>query len=660
MNLKWPIRVLAIIAVASVVMFDGLYPAYAYITRTQIIGVPGSVGTNGEISGGSTFIVASTNDPSLIQMNSKDYFRYGPDGLTILNDSGQQLNFGGIWHFDHVFHNGTPITSNNGYLFVTRDKVDSWIQAAKGDLSYVNTHLYDTTFQDITGTDPDYGQAVTLSSLAQIIAESGGEFIPNPAQYNSSAYATNPASASIGIVGSTQTVKQGTPVQFFDHAYVEAYHSIYHFEYVEVFNSNGQDVTSQAFNNDNLRGKTPYNGETILTPDRHVMTEVNGGGATTLPPTTQTWVNGGGSVPNTINTSNLQPGRYTIRLWVKDWFNRGNSSPATATFTVTSANGANPPGGANNGGGNGGAGGGNTGGGGKCPAPVVPPQPANYVESYYWSPDGSGGQILTWVDSNWVLTEVTSNGCPAYEWVDHPKTYTHDYPLYISNFAVTGMFYDPGTPENLWSPTNTAASQKNSDQFYDGSTFGGNQALPTYGNPNRAPAIYARVGGGFSFRVMWTGSPHDMPASANVSYRLSNPNGSSRTWSKLFNLLPQTIFNQGDIPVWDSSGNGYPPPATEYGWAYTTIPKYAIQGTPNAYSELTAWNMTGDPNGAAHISASVTFTTGTGSSVTWNNGDLAQTLNYPTWYFIHETPVPNAAYEQNHSTYNRNYSYLVP
>jgi hypothetical protein len=652
MRFKWPLRIVGIMTTVAAVALVSSDQAYAYISRTPLIGSPGTIETNGQITGGSTFIVANTNDISLQSMGSYDYFRYGADGLTILNDSGQQLNIGGIWHFDHILHDGTPITQNNGYLFVTPDQVNSWILAAKGDLSYVNGHLLNTVFEDWTSSDLDYGQTVTLSNLANIIDESGGEFIPNPAMYNSSAYATNPAYASIGIVGGTQTVKQGAPVQFYDHAYVEAYHSGYHFEYVEVFNSNGQDVTSQAFNNSSLQGRAAYNGETILTPDGHVMTEVDGGGATTEPPTTQTWINGGSSIPNTINTSNLQPGRYTVRLWVKDWYNRGNSSPATATFTVTNANGGNPTGGGNGGGG--------TGTGGTCPPVVTPPQPTNYVENYYWSPDGSGGQILTWVDSNWVLTSVTSNGCPAYQWVDQPKTYTHDYPLYVSNFAVTGLFYDPGTPSNLWSPTNTTASQSNQDQFYDGSTYGGDQPSPTYGNPNRAPAIYARVGGGFSFRVMWTGSPHDMPASASVSYQLSNPNGSLRMWSKSFNLLPQTIFNQGDVPVWDPSGNGYPPPATEYGWAYTTIPKYATQGTPYSYSQLTAWNLSGDPSGAAHISASVTFSTGTGSSVTWNNGDLAQMLNYPTFYFIHETAVPNAPYMQNQPTYSRNYSYLVP
>ncbi|MCF8567782.1 hypothetical protein LLE49_23965 [Alicyclobacillus tolerans] len=259
-----------------------------------------------------------------------------------------------------------------------------------------------------------------------------------------------------------------------------------------------------------------------------------------------------------------------------------------------------------------------------------------------------------------LQTTTDSDGCLMYEWVDQPKTYSHDYPLNISNLQITGLFYDPGRPGDLWSPSNPSASQENNDGYSDGSTVDGNPSLPTYGNPDVSPVVYTRVGGGFSFRLMWTGSPHDMPARAEVTYNLVNPDGETRVWNKSFELLPQTIFNQGDVPVWDPYGNGYPPPATEYGWAYTSIPKYASPGTPSSYSELTAWNLTGDSSGAAHIEADVTFTTGTGSAVTWNHPDLAQMLGYPTWYYIHEVPEPNAQYEQTQPTYTRNFTYSLP
>jgi len=186
------------------------------------------------------------------------------------------------------------------------------------------------------------------------------------------------------------------------------------------------------------------------------------------------------------------------------------------------------------------------------------------MDEQIWSPDGSGGQYLTWTDTNWVLQQASAGGCVTYQWVDQPKTYTHDYALSISSFAVTGLFYDPGKPGDLWSPTNTSASQRNGDQFYDGSTSNGNPALPTYGNPAASPAIYVRVDGGFAFRVMWTGSPNDMPGNADV-------------------------------------------------------------------------NLTGNPSTVVHIDTTVTFSTMSGSNVTWHDPDMAQTLGYPTWYFVGET-----------------------
>ena len=292
-----------------------------------------------------------------------------------------------------------------------------------------------------------------------------------------------------------------------------------------------------------------------------------------------------------------------------------------------------------------------------CPPPTIPPKPPNRVLSYDWSPDGSGGQYLTWTDTNWVLQQRSDgNGCAVDTWVDEPRTYTHDYPLSVNHFQVTGLFYDPGKPGELWSPSNPMASQRNQDAGTDGSTMNGNPALPTFGDPDRSPAVYVRVGGGFAFRLMWTGSPHDMPAAARVIFRIINPGGQVGTWGKTFQLLSATVDNHGDVPVWDPSGQGYPPPATEYGFVYTPIPKYASTGTPTSFSELTVWNLTGDPTTAARLSAAVTFTTASGSSVTWTNSDLAQTLGYPTWYFLHQIPNPSAKYEAVQPSWNESYT----
>ena len=292
-----------------------------------------------------------------------------------------------------------------------------------------------------------------------------------------------------------------------------------------------------------------------------------------------------------------------------------------------------------------------------CQPPTIPPKPSNRVLSYDWSSDGSGGQILTWTDTNWVLQQRSdTNGCAVDTWVDEPRTYTHDYPLYLNHFQVTGLFYDPGSPRDIWSPSNPAASQRNHDAGTDGSTMNGSPALPTFGDPARSPAVYVRVGGGLAFRLMWTGSPHDMPRAARVVFRIINPGGQAGTWRKTFQLLPATINDQRDIPVWDPFGQGYPPPATEYGFVYTPIPKYATTGTPTSFSQLTALNLTGDPATAARLSAAVTFTTASGSSVTWANSDLAQTLGYPTWYFLHQIPNSSAKYEQSQPTWKESYT----
>ncbi|WP_156481893.1 hypothetical protein [Ferroacidibacillus organovorans] len=522
--------------------------------------------------------------------------------------------------------------------------VSQWIAALKGDPSYVTAHLWNTTFIDSAG------QPFSVSNVSQIVEMSGAAFVPNSNGdwFNQPVYATDPPKAQITIVGS-DSVQQGKSLKFKDHAFIEAYHTNYHFEWVTVKNASGVDVTSESFNENSLQGKAPYNGETLYASNGAPMVEVQGGGATTYPPSFVETTDGGSTQPNEIDTKNLSPGHYVIKLEVKDWFNRAATS-ATVDFTVIQAPSPpqpplppptppSPPSGPT------------------CPNPTIPPMPANEVLSYNWSPDGTGGQMLTWTDTHWQLqTTSDSDGCTLFEWVDSPITYHHDYPLNLSNFQVTGLFYDPGQPGDVWSPTNPTASQQNSDAYSDGSTDGGNQALPTYGNPTRSPSIYVRVGGGVAFRLEWTGSPHDMPSRANVTFQLVNPDGDTNVWTKAFPLLSDTIFNQGDVPVWDPNGNGFPPPATEVGWVYTSIPKYATTGVPKSFSQLTAWNVSGDRASSAHLGTSVSFITGEGSTVTWNDADFAQTLGYPTWYYLHQIPDATAKYEQSQPTWNRMYT----
>jgi len=621
--------------------------AFAYIQRSD--NPPGTAGfiiPNGQIVGGTEFVIQHTGDPTLTTIQERtDYYKYGSDGIPIYNGND---TLGGIWGFDHVSHNGVPISENNGYKMVGQSTVSQWIAALKGDPSYVQSHLWNTTFKD------GAGQTFGVSNVSQIVEQSGASFVPLQAGQNyfdQPVYATDPPRAKLSISGS-DTVVQGKPLAFENHALIEAYHSAYHFEFITVTNAAGQDVTSNSFSEQSLQGRAPYNGETLYARNGAPMVEVVGGGATSYPPTFVESIDGRSGRQNVIDTARLKPGRYRITLYVKDWFNR-SAQAATTSFTVTKSSTPPPP---PPGGGGGGIGSG--GGGGKqCPPPTVPPMPSNEVLSYNWSPDGSGGQMLTWTDTNWKLqTRTDGQGCVGFFWADQPITYQHDYPLNLSNFQVTGLFYDPGQPGDVWSPTNPSASQQNGDAYMDGSVAGGNQALPTFGDPTRSPAVYVRVGGGMAFRLQWTGSPHDMPASAQTFFRLTNPDGESNMWNQSFGLLPATVFNQGDVPTWDPTGNGYPPPATEYGFVYATIPKYAVTGTPSSFSQLTKWNLNGNPETAAQLSATVTFTTASGSSVTWINTDLAQSLGYPTWYFLHQIPDATASYAQPQPNWSRTYA----
>lgn len=535
---------------------------------------------------------------------------------------------GGIWEFDHVSHNGVPIASNNGYKMIGQSTISQWIAALKGDPAYVQARLWNTTFVDSAG------QTFPVSNVSQIVDMSGASFVPDDPWYDQPVFATDPPKAQVSIVGSAH-VTQGSLVHFEDHAWMEAYHSAYHFEYVTVTSASGRDVTSQSFRESALQGRIAYNGETLDAPNGAAMVEVAGGGATTYPPTFVEATDGNSGEQNVLDTARLAPGRYEIHLYVKDWFNRA-ATAATASFTVTKSTAT-------------------------APVPPVPPvlppnssactpmpipiMPANSVLSFVWTSDGSGGQRLTWTDTHWELEARTDReGCLAYLWVDKPIVYHHEYRQNLSHFEVTGLFYDPGQPGDLWSPSNPYASQQNQDAFADGSTEGGALPEPTYGNPGRSPAVYVRVGGGLAYRLAWSGSPHDLPVRSTVKFHLVNPNGDTRGWTQAFVLLPDTLRSQGDTPTWDPHGNGYPPPAAEFGWVYTRILTYATDAVPTSFSQLTAWNLTGSAASAAHLAASVTMTTASGASVTWTNPDLAQTLGYPTWYFLHEIPSASAQY----------------
>lgn len=113
--------------------------AYAYIGRTDSPpGTAGSIIPNGQIVGGLPFLIQHTDDATLTSIQDRgDLYKYGPDGIPIRNGTD---SLGGIWGFDHVSHNGTPISENNGYKMVGQSTVGTWIAALKGDPSYVASH----------------------------------------------------------------------------------------------------------------------------------------------------------------------------------------------------------------------------------------------------------------------------------------------------------------------------------------------------------------------------------------------------------------------------------------------------------------------------------------------------------------------------------------
>jgi len=651
---KWIGVTTAGVAVAAITGFTAqafgysLYPTSSAINYAVVYSEYGSLNMGGPGNYADQLKVKNQGQyPALYDANMYAAIEQGsvPDGQ-------------GSWPI--IQGNVIGTQANDGYLLVetpsqTNSNFEQWVKRFNGRLSYVESYMTQHN-ETISLYDTGTGQNYNFDPLSLLASESGaiptttspqptGSYYTDPTSgakcpiyVTTFNFATSkwPVAQSITVTDESNstngTVVKGDTIGRTLGSEVYMYKQIatWHFDSVEFTNTSTGATTWVLGSGGN---------------DKSQMVNFNGTESTF----SDSWSGSGTNDSKlNINTSNMTPGTYTATFYVGDEADR-ISPTATTSFTIAPGNGS--------------SGGGGNGGGHKCPPASTPSKPSDYVLSYNWYPNGSGGQILTWQDTNWVLQSSTnSNGCGVYQWRDQPVTYSHNYPLNLSNLQVTGLFYDPGKPGDLWSPFNTHTSQSNNDQYFDGSTSAGNQALPTYGNPNGSPMIYTRVGGGFSFRMMWTGAPNDMPSNASVSYNLSNPDGEARTWIKAYQLLPQTIFNVGDVPVWDPYGDGYPPPATEYGWAYTSIPKYASPSTPTGYNELTAWNLTGDASGAAHITAKVTFTTTSGAAVSWWNSSqyMAQMLNYPTWFFIHETSVPNSPYEVNQSTYSKNYTYSFP
>jgi|GEM_PF-5267328 len=228
-----------------------------------------------------------------------------------------------------------------------------------------------------------------------------------------------------------------------------------------------------------------------------------------------------------------------------------------------------------------------------------------------------------------TATDATNSGCPtastSVTWTAWPQPGT---PM---TFQITDMLGDPGTPSDLWTPTNKTASQSNHNGSTDGSTVGGGPPLPTYGNPSAHPAVYVRPDAGFGFRALWTGPQDQAPTKATATYTMTNPDGNWRTWTVTGSVATATV---------QVGANGS---LSEYTFFWTPLPKYTTRKQINDWwnLELAAWSLTGNPH--ATISVTVTFYNGVVSpsgavTWTWTDPDMAQTLGYPLWYFIHQVP----------------------
>ena len=228
-----------------------------------------------------------------------------------------------------------------------------------------------------------------------------------------------------------------------------------------------------------------------------------------------------------------------------------------------------------------------------------------------------------------TATDATNSGCPtasaSVTWTSWPKPGT---PM---TFQISDLLADPGTPTNLWTPTNKGATQSNHNGSTDGSTIAGGPPLPTYGNPAAHPAVYVRPDSGFGFRALWTGPLDQAPTKATATFTMTNPDGNWRTWTVTGIVATATV---------QDGANGS---LSEYTFFWTPLPKYTTRKQVNDWwnLELASWSLTGNPH--ATISVTVTFYNGLGpnggnGTWTWTDPDIAQTLGYPLWYFIHQVP----------------------
>ena len=287
--------------------------------------------------------------------NSGSYTLAGGDSVTVGNSGPYTALYGQTIHLaQEQFNAGDGqgpwgvmlgdmqgADANNGYLLIADDSmgstnVDDVVNRIGGNLSYVQNYLQ-TQNQQILTKDLSNGYvSYTYVPFASVISESGAKFGTKTATATGQDYNGNPiyvynypiepsappSATSLSVTDAytdSSTITQGDPIDFSAQSNIPLWAglSAWHYDAIQITNSStGQSVWA-------VQGNGSYN------IGGYNMLPVAGGHGTY----TDSTVNG--DIPS-YSSSNLQPGNYTAIFWVSDGVHRLSSTPATASFTVTS------------------------------------------------------------------------------------------------------------------------------------------------------------------------------------------------------------------------------------------------------------------------------------------------------------------------------------
>ncbi|MFD1677425.1 hypothetical protein [Alicyclobacillus fodiniaquatilis] len=298
---------------------------------------------------------------------------YYVDKKVTLDGPGQSLTNPDAWllHMDITANSdGMSQQSNNGYLQITPSLITPWVSAVDGYQSNGGTaesqfdsflrsevqHQFSiwakTKLGSISGSN---GNTITTYNLPTLITDAGGAFSGKVAGIGNTEgptiYWTDAPQAKVVVPPQTITGKTGEKIYFNDEVALQTYHSHYHWEYVEVDGPNGTPAVPESaihLQNTVTSSHTVYQTPGDTTSPQ--MVEVNGGNPDpgSVAPRWHYWTDGTGETTWTDSNipqneqdyiqlpSDLAPGKYEVKLWASDYFNRVTASPATATFTVGS------------------------------------------------------------------------------------------------------------------------------------------------------------------------------------------------------------------------------------------------------------------------------------------------------------------------------------